>query len=135
MIPSRVLTLGGCWLGIVIALTTSMARAAIPSGTPISPFLTGQNFWFNPPDTAYAVIGAGGVTMMRIGGHAYDDAPLSDAALLKQVDNIRSIGAEPLVQVSRHKGGAVAAATVRFLTSMEGQPSAILRLWLRPLRP
>ena len=90
-------------------------HGSFPAGRPISPYVTGQNFWFNPPDSAYPIIMDSGVTMMRIGGKAYDDNPILDAALLKQVDNIRSIGAEPLVQVSRHKGPAAAAAMVTFL--------------------
>lgn len=97
------------------------ARGALPAGRPVSPHLMGQNFWLNPPDSAYPIIGSSGVKVMRIGGKAYDDNPLSDAALLKQVDNIRSIGAEPLIQVSRHKGAAVAAATVTFLNVTHGR--------------
>ena len=91
------------------------ARAAFPAGLPVSPHLMGQNYWFNPPDSAYPIIKQSGVTLMRIGGKAYDDNPLSDAALLRQVDNIRAIGAEPLIQVSRHRSAAVAAATVTYL--------------------
>ncbi len=107
---------GPCGLCLLLFCLLGLnARAAVPAGSPISPYLIGQNYWYNPPDSAYPIIGTSGVKMIRIGGKAYDDTPLSDANLLRQVDNIRSIGAEPLIQVSRHKGAAVAAATVTYL--------------------
>ncbi len=112
---------GFCRMLVGLCLFGQTARGEFPAGLPVSPFLTGQNFWLNPPDSAYPIIGASGVKLMRIGGKAYDDTPLSDAALLKQVDNIRAIGAEPLIQVSRHKGAAVAAATVTFLNVTHGR--------------
>jgi len=103
------------WPALVFAITGSIVQGAFPAGTPVSPRLIGQNFWLNPPDSAYTLIKESGVTLMRIGGITYDNNPLSDAALLRQVDNIRGIGAEPMIQVSRHKGAAVAAATVTYL--------------------
>ncbi len=112
---------GFCRLLIGLCVIAQAARGEFPAGSPVSPFLIGQNFWLNPPDSAYAIIGASGVKMMRIGGKAYDDNPLSDAALLRQVDNIRGIGAEPLIQVSRHKSAAIAAATVTFLNVTHGR--------------
>ena len=116
LVPSAVsrLLIGLCLVGAI-------ARGAFPTGAPVSPQLIGQNFWFNPPDSAYPTIKESGVKVLRIGGKAYDDTPLSDAALLKQVDNIRAIGAEPLIQVSRHKSAALAAATVTFLNVTHGR--------------
>ncbi len=112
---------GLCRSLIGFFLIAQAARGAFPPGLPVSPYIIGQNFWLNPPDSAYPIIGASGVKIMRIGGKAYDDNPLSDAALLKQVDNIRGIGAEPLIQVSRHKGAGLAAATVAFLNVTHGR--------------
>lgn len=104
-----------------ILAQTSVATAALPAGTPVSPYITGQNYWYYPPDAAYPIIKESGVTMIRIGGHAYDVTPLPDADILKQVDNIRAIGAEPLIQVSRYAGATVAADTVRFINVTNGR--------------
>jgi hypothetical protein len=100
---------------VIVGLISSVSYAAFPAGTAVSPYIKGQNYWYNPPDSAYPVIRESGVKLIRIGGISYDTTPLANAELLKQVDNIRSIGAEPLIQVSRFKGAAIAAETVRYL--------------------
>lgn len=47
--------------------------------------------------------GACGAKIVRIGGTGYNTTSLDNATLLHQVDEIRSIGAEPLIQVVRHQ--------------------------------
>ena len=77
---------------------TVIGCGALPAGSPVTPYLIGQNYWFFPPDSAYpTVIKNSGVTIVRIGGHRFDETlPLTDAEVLHQVDLIRSIGAEPI---------------------------------------
>ena len=110
-------------LGLALALVAVLPalHGAFPAGKPVSPLLLGQNLWLNPPDSAYTVIDESGIALMRIGGITYDNNPLPDATLLRQVDNIRAIGAEPVIQVSRHKGAAAAAATVTYLNVTHGR--------------
>jgi MBG domain/HYR domain/Fibronectin type III domain/Carbohydrate binding module (family 35) len=91
---------------------------AFPAGTPVTPYLIGQNYWFfsaDSPDLPLSTIKSSGVTIIRIGGRTFDNTPLTDAQLLQQVDKIRSIGAEPLIQVSRHHTAGAAAATVQYI--------------------
>jgi hypothetical protein len=104
-------------LGIIADAQQPMVASygSFPAGFPVTPYLIGQNYWFFPPDSAYPTIMNSGVTIIRIGGRTFDNAPLTDAALLHQVDMIRSIGAEPLIQVSRHGAPATAANTVQYI--------------------
>jgi MBG domain/HYR domain/Carbohydrate binding module (family 35) len=91
---------------------------AFPAGAPVTPYLIGQNYWFfraDLPDLPFPTVKNSGVTIVRIGGRTFDNTPLTDAQLLQQVDKIRSIGAEPLIQVSRHHTAATAAATVQYI--------------------
>ncbi len=91
----------------------------------MSRFILGQNYWYQPPDSIYPTIRESGVTMVRIGGHQPDLAVLlSDEQILKQVDNIQGIGAEPLIQVSRSTAidaVARAAATVHYINVVHGR--------------
>jgi fibronectin type 3 domain-containing protein len=103
-------------LGFIAVLSVINAWGAFPAGSPVTPYLIGQNDWFFPPDSGFPTIESSGVTIIRIGGHTFDEtAPLTDAQILHQVDMIRSIGAEPLIQVSRFALAATAAATVQFI--------------------
>lgn len=89
--------------------------SSFPAGLAVSAQLLGQNDWYNLPDAVWPRVGASGVKLVRIGGAAFDQTPLSNATLLHQVDQIRSFGAEPLVQVSRFAGATRAADMVRYL--------------------
>ena len=98
----------------------ALVDGAFPTGTPVTPYLIGQNYWFfraTPPpvDLPLTAVQNSGVKIIRIGGRTFDNTPLPDAVLLQQVDRIRSIGAEPIIQVSRHHGAATAANTVQFI--------------------
>ncbi len=110
-----------CLLFSVVGGSTWTAYGAFPAGTPTTPYLTGQNYWYFPPDSAYATLEDSGVTLVRIGGHTFDVTPLSDAEILRQVDNIRSIGAEPIIQLSRSAGVATAVATLTYLNATNGR--------------
>ena len=109
------------WLAMGVASgaqqPTVATDGAFPAGSPVTPYLTGQNYWFFPPDSAYpTIIKNSGVTIVRIGGHRFDETlPLTDAEVLHQVDMIRSIGAEPLIKVSRFGTAATAASTVQYI--------------------
>lgn len=91
------------------------AIAAFPAGQTVTSYLTGQNDWYNPPDTAWSTILNSGVTLVRIGGHTYDTTPPSDSWVLHQVDEIRSIGAEPIIQVSRFASLQTAVNTLTYI--------------------
>lgn len=95
--------------------------AGFPAGAPVSPYIIGQNDWEFPPDSAWPVIGASGINVCRIGGHKKDVTPQSDAWLLHQVDLMRSVGVEPLIQVSRYASAQTAAQTVRYINITNGR--------------
>jgi len=80
----------------------------------ISPYLTGTNVWYNPSDAVWAVHATAGHKIMRIGGHAYDDAMPSKEQLTIWVNKIKAMGAEPLIQVSQYQSAEAAAALVRY---------------------
>lgn len=92
----------------LLAGALSVVRAPLAhadgSGTsvPISPYLIGQNAWYQPPDSVWPLVGQAGVTSVRIGGISYDQHMPDNNTLLHWIDQIRSIGAEPIIQVSRY---------------------------------
>lgn len=87
-----------------------------PAGTPIKRTLLGQNDWWEAlPSSIWTVVGDSGVKLVRIGGNEQNVSPLSDSELLAQVDQVRAIGAEPLVQVSDRQSATEAAALVTWL--------------------
>ncbi|MBK6281368.1 MAG: hypothetical protein IPF54_00705 [Draconibacterium sp.] len=76
----------------------------------ISPYLFGQNHWMATGDEGSRIgyldllwpkVKASGIKMVRIGGIGYEDRFPNDQRLTAMIDSIRSIGAEPLVQVPR----------------------------------
>ena len=121
------------YVGLLVIWSTNAGLGAFPSGTPVTPYLTGQNYWFFSPTPTPTTMNSGvivnsGVTIMRIGGHGFDEtAPLTDAELLQQVDFIRSMGIEPLIQVSRFRTAADAANTVQYINITHGRN---VKFWL-----
>jgi hypothetical protein len=120
---------------------------AAPSGTPISPLFFGQNAWLplrigdhdyfgdleellcGPSYTSGgscvpAEVQASGVKLMRYGGigvdNHYDDAESPDQ-YLTLVDNLRTNGIEPLLQVPYPNGPTTAADLVRHLNVTHGR--------------
>jgi hypothetical protein len=66
---------------------------------PISPFLYGQNVWYQPPAEVWPVIAEAHVKMVRIGGNAYNRSLPSNEDLTVWINLIRGIGAEVVLQV------------------------------------
>jgi hypothetical protein len=88
----------------------------------ISPTLFGQNFWLaqgdegNRPgylDLLWPQVKASGVTMIRIGGNGYERQMPGSLRLSRMIDSIKSIGAEPLLQVPRQYSADEAYRLVR----------------------
>lgn len=77
----------------------------ITAGIPVSSLLMGINDWYDLPNAVWPVVQNSGVKMVRIGGGQQDSSPLAcdtnQGDLIQQIQEIRSIGAEPIVQVSR----------------------------------
>lgn len=100
---------------------------AIGKGAALSPTLVGQNLWY--PDglaSLWPAVKASGVTLVRIGGNAPNKTPPSNAQYLDWVNQIRAIGAEPVVQVSQLVTDAQAKDLVTFLNVTKGLK---IRLW------
>lgn len=114
-------------------LFAAFAGVAFVGGTPgraeISPFLVGNNVWYNsPPQPIWDLTRKAGVKLLRIGGHSYDRSLPDNATLVKWVKQIRAIGAEPLLQVSQYKPAGRAAELVRLFNvdKAAGEP---IRYW------
>jgi hypothetical protein len=109
----------------VAAIWTMLISAPAMSQTTISPYLFGQNHWLADGDEGrvgyleelWQKVGQAGVTMVRIGGNGYERDFPNRPRLNKMIENIKSIGAEPLLQISRFSSTAQAAALVQYYTS------------------
>lgn len=110
-----------------ITVLTLVAISTLANAQEISPMLVGNNAWFtNPTDEVWALTGECGVKTIRIGGNAFNDNMPSNTVLLGWVQEIRAIGAEPIIQVSQHQSAAAAANVVRFFNvEMSGQMEPI----------
>jgi len=103
------------YVGLLFIWSITVGFGAFPAGIPVTPYLIGQNDWYQTPDSAWPTIKNSGVAIVRIGGHTFDVTPLSDSLLLQQVDQIRGIGAEPLIQVSRFASLQTAINTLTYI--------------------
>lgn len=117
-------------LTLLLLVSPSFLCATEPvQGRPISSQLIGTNLWYgDPADPVWQYVRDARVQIIRIGGHAYDDAPPSATMLLRWVQKIRAYGAEPLIQVSQYKSPEAAAATVR-LFNVELAAGEPIRYW------
>ena len=100
----------------------------------ISPYLFGQNHWLADRDegrTGYLhllwdKVEASGVKTIRIGGNGYEHHFPSREKLNQMIDTIRSIGAEPLLQVPRSFSALQAKELVEYYTKSESRK---VNLW------
>ncbi|WP_331351322.1 hypothetical protein [Cellvibrio sp. UBA7671] len=91
---------------------------------PISAYLYGQNHWLADGDEGrvgyihnlWPQVKASGVKTVRIGGNGYERNFPSRNQLNKMVDNIKSIGAEPLLQIPRHFSDEATKELVAYYT-------------------
>jgi hypothetical protein len=95
-------------------------------GPAISSLLVGNNVWMYPDTRVWDVSAKAGLKIMRIGGIAFDQAMPSNELLRSWVDNIKKLGAEPMIQVSRSGGAEAAAAVVRYFNEEIKNP---VRYW------
>jgi hypothetical protein len=106
---------------------------------PISSTLVGTNVWLNPSDTVWQQAGDAQLQIIRIGGGRYDRRMPSFEQLLKWVNQIQKIGAEPLIQFSKHSSVDSAAALVRFMNIENGKNIKYWGIgnepWLQSKRP
>ncbi len=86
----------------------------------ISPLLVGNNLWYNPDANVWNAVKPAGLKIVRIGGAAYDKSQPSNAQLATWVNNIKAMGAEPLIQVSQYRTAQEAADTVRYFNVTTG---------------
>ncbi len=100
------------------------------SAQEISQQLVGTNLWYtNPSTTVWNLTKQGGFQTIRIGGAEYDRNMPGNATILNWVKQIRSIGAEPIVQVSQYKSAADAAALVKYLNIDNSDVIAPVKYW------
>lgn len=105
----------------------------------ISPLLVGNNVWFNPSGAVWDAIAPAGLRIIRIGGHQYDDNFPSHSQLTAWVNEIKALGAEPMIQVSQYRTAQQAADTVRFFNIQTGNTVKYWNVgnepWLQAGRP
>ena len=105
----------------------------------ISPLLVGNNVWYNPGTDVWNAVRPAGLKMIRIGGAAYDHNQPTNAQLAAWVNNIKAIGAEPLIQVSQYRTAQQAADTVRYFNITTGNKVKYWNIgnepWLQRNRP
>jgi hypothetical protein len=91
----------------------------------ISPYLFGQNHWIATGDEGsrigymhllWSKVKESGVTCIRIGGNGYNKRMPERDKLTAMIDSIRSIGAEPLLQVPASFTALQAMELVEFYT-------------------
>ena len=98
---------------VALFLTHAFANDLDQPPRPISPVLVGTNLWYGmPADAVWRQTREAKIRLIRIGGHAYDQKPPSADTLVEWVKKIRSIGAEPILQVSQYQSAEQAAETV-----------------------
>src|SRR5512140_2627729 len=93
---------------------TVTAQALNTGGPAISPLLVGNNVWMYPDMRVWNIAGQAGLKIIRIGGIAYDQNMPPNTMLTEWVNNIKAMGAEPMIQVSRFNGPEVAAGVVKY---------------------
>jgi len=121
------------WMLLLLATILTGCQAPLPAATPsnptatpqevvslntsgpaISPLLVGNNVWMYPDSRVWNISVKAGLKIMRIGGIAFDQSMPPNEMLRSWVDNIRKLGAEPMIQVSRFNGAEAAAAVVKY---------------------
>jgi hypothetical protein len=100
---------------------TDPAHSSLNLGGPvISPLLVGNNVWMYPDGRVWSIAGQAGLRIIRIGGTAYDQNMPSTSMLTGWVENIKAMGAEPMIQVSRFGTAEAAAELVKFFNLETG---------------
>lgn len=116
---------------LLVILLPRQVTAATADQPPraISPLLVGTNLWYDlPPAAVWSQTRDAKVRLIRIGGHAYDQKPPAEDTLVAWVRKIRSIGAEPVIQVSQYQSPEKAAAWVTFFNRRRAA-GAPVRFW------
>jgi hypothetical protein len=92
-------------------------------GEKISQYLFGQNLWLTDgaegrpgyiEKSLWPKVKESGVKIIRIGGNGYDVSMPGIDTLVRWVKEIKAIGAEPIMQVSRHESVQKAAELVKY---------------------
>jgi hypothetical protein len=95
---------------------------AVGSGPPISPLVFGINYWGErDTEVLWPTIQASGVTLIRFGGAGPDNEQPTNQRYADVAAGIRSIGAEPYLQISRHFTAARAGQIVDFVNNTQQQ--------------
>ena len=119
-------------IGLFSMGTWSSAQAAV-RGPVISPILVGNNLWYYPDAAALQITSKAGLKIVRIGGSELDSNMPSNAQLTTWVNQIKAMGAEPLIQVSQYRSAADAAAVVKYLNFTINNPVKYWSIGNEPL--
>lgn len=100
---------------VCAAIVLAAGYFSLVFSQPISPVLVGNNCWMNLDNSdIWNKVGPAHLKIIRIGGISYDQNMPSRDRLKFWVSEIKRIGAEPLVTISRKFSGADAASLVQY---------------------
>ncbi len=108
------------------ATTGTSLPALDVSGPAISPLLVGNNAWMYPDYRVWNIAAQAGLRIVRIGGIAFDKNMIPNNMLSDWVKQIKAMGAEAMIQVSRFDGPEAAAEVVRYFNIETGNT---VRYW------
>jgi hypothetical protein len=121
-----------------VALIIGIALAGSPASAgaqAVSPYLFGQNYWMEQGTEGgrpgylqllWPKVAESGVRLIRIGGNGYNQSFPERPHLLSMIAAVRSVGAEPLLQVPRAFSAEQAAELV---LSLNGSASTRVGFW------
>jgi hypothetical protein len=109
---------------LLLAITFYATGVSSSFAQEISPYLFGQNHWLASGDEGrvgyvqdlWPEVKASGVKMVRIGGNGYERQFPERSRLNAMIDNIKGIGAEPILQVPRFFNELQIRELVRYYT-------------------
>jgi hypothetical protein len=122
-----------CLAFVLLALANGHAQI-------ISPYIAGQNAWMprafgnnvynGKLDQLWPMIKASGVKMIRIGGNGVEFNMPTKAQYIALIDSIRSIGAEPMVQVPVGRGLYTAQQAADIVNHVNNVMGRGIKYWI-----
>jgi len=107
--------------------------------TQISPYLFGQNAWmpdsigvnkfWGQLDNMWGFIDNANIKLIRIGGIAFDENPITNYQIIKLIDSVRSVGAEPLIQVAYDNGNYSSTQAAELVNYVNNTSSKNVLYW------
>ncbi|SFQ81540.1 carbohydrate-binding protein [Hymenobacter arizonensis] len=125
---------------VVYFVMLSWLSTTVAFSQAISPYLAGQNAWlptalgtqvFNGQlDRLWPLVKQSQVKMIRIGGNGANSNLVTNQQYIAQIDSIRKIGAEPMVQVAEGRGRFTAAQAAQVVNHVNITMGRNIKYWI-----